>query len=120
MNFSLKIGDNIAKVQGDHIYLGLPDETVGEIDTATLICQPALSQQLAELRRNELVKTWRAAKQIWYDLADEKVGACVRAMEAILGDESDVQQLLTSALHRGTATKPATPIEGDAGFARIV
>ncbi len=93
--------------------------TVGEIDAATGIGQPALSQQLAELRRNELVKTRRASKQIWYELADEKVGVCVRAMEVILGDESDVQQLLTSALHGATATKPLTSLSGAAGFARI-
>ena len=66
------------------------ERTVSEIDAATGIGQPALSQQLAELRRNELVKTRRASKQIWYDLADDKVCLCVRSMEAILGDEGDV------------------------------
>ena len=95
------------------------ERTVGEIDAATNIGQPALSQQLAELRRNELVKTRRASKQIWYELADEKVCLCVRSMEAILGDESDVQQMLTSALHVVTASKPATPVSSAAGFARI-
>ena len=69
------------------------ERTVGEIDAATGIGQPALSQQLAELRRNELVKTRRASKQIWYQLADEKVCLCVRSMEAILGDEGNVEQL---------------------------
>ncbi|MDZ7588128.1 MAG: metalloregulator ArsR/SmtB family transcription factor [Parasphingorhabdus sp.] len=96
------------------------ERTVGEIDIATGIGQPALSQQLAELRRNELVKTRRASKQIWYDLADDKVGICVRAMEAILGDETDVQQLLTSTLCAGKAAPPATPHGGAAGFARII
>jgi DNA-binding transcriptional ArsR family regulator len=95
------------------------ERTVGEIDAATNIGQPALSQQLAELRRNELVKTRRASKQIWYELADEKVCLCVRSMEAILGDESDVQQMLTSALHAGTASKLATPASSAAAFARI-
>jgi DNA-binding transcriptional ArsR family regulator len=95
------------------------ERTVGEIDAATNIGQPALSQQLAELRRNELVKTRRASKQIWYELADEKVCLCVRSMEAILGDESDVQQMLTSAMHAGTASKLATPVSSAAGFARI-
>ena len=61
------------------------ERTVSEIDAATGIGQPALSQQLAELRRNDLVTTRRASKQIWYDLADEKVRLCVRTMEAILG-----------------------------------
>jgi DNA-binding transcriptional ArsR family regulator len=94
--------------------------TVGEIDVATGIGQPALSQQLAELRRNELVTTRRESKQIWYDLADDKVRLCVRSMEAILGDEGDTQQLLNNAL---LVTKPKIglpPAAGAAGFARIV
>jgi len=96
------------------------ERTVGEIDAATGIGQPALSQQLAELRRNELVTTRRASKQIWYDLADDKVRLCVRSMEAILGDGGDTQQLLNNAL---IMTKPeirAAPAAGAAGFARIV
>ncbi|MBK8273446.1 MAG: helix-turn-helix transcriptional regulator [Sphingomonadales bacterium] len=60
------------------------ERTVSEIDALTTIGQPALSQQLAELRRNELVTTRRVAKQIWYDLADDKVRLCVRSMEVIL------------------------------------
>ncbi len=96
------------------------ERTVGEIDAATGIGQPALSQQLAELRRNELVTTRRASKQIWYDLADDKVRLCVRSMEAILGDGGDTQQLLNNAL---IMTKPeirSAPAAGAAGFARIV
>ena len=94
--------------------------TVGEIDAATGIGQPALSQQLAELRRNDLVKTRRASKQVWYELADEKVGVCVRTLETILGDESDVGRLLTSALYIAPEAKPATPLSSAAGFARII
>jgi DNA-binding transcriptional ArsR family regulator len=96
------------------------ERIVSEIDAATGIGQPALSQQLAELRRHELVKTRRASKQIWYNLADDKVGLCVRTMEAILGEEGDVQQLLTSALHAGAAIQSPIPLGGAAGFARIV
>jgi DNA-binding transcriptional ArsR family regulator len=96
------------------------ERTVGEIDAATGIGQPALSQQLAELRRNELVSTRRASKQIWYDLADGKVGICVRAMEAILGDDGDIQQLLTDALNLDHKVTTPSRSEGAAGFARIV
>ena len=93
------------------------ERTVSEIDAATGIGQPALSQQLAELRRNELVKTRRASKQIWYDLADDKVCLCVRSMEAILGDEGDVEQMLNK-LNKPQASSP--PASGAAGFARII
>jgi DNA-binding transcriptional ArsR family regulator len=94
--------------------------TVGEIDAATGIGQPALSQQLAELRRNELVTTRRASKQIWYDLADDKVRLCVRSMEAILGEEGDAEQMLNDALQVNKPKARATPATGAAGFAHIV
>lgn len=96
------------------------ERTVSEIDAATGIGQPALSQQLAELRRNELVKTRRASKQIWYDLADDKVCLCVRSMEAILGDEGDAQAMLNSALQVNKPIPNSTPVAGAAAFARIV
>lgn len=101
-------------------YLLRGERTVGEIDAATRIGQPALSQQLAELRRNDLVKTRRASKQIWYELADEKISICVRTMEVILGDKTDVQQLLSSTLCVGKALPLITPQNGAAGFARII
>ena len=41
------------------------ERTVSEIDEATGIGQPALSQQLAELRRADVVKTRREAKQVY-------------------------------------------------------
>ena len=96
------------------------ERTVGEIDTATGLGQPALSQQLAELRRNDLVKTRRASKQIWYDLADDKVCLCVRSMEAILGEEGDTQAILTNVLQVKKPQIRSTPARGAAGFARIV
>ncbi|GLK73196.1 helix-turn-helix transcriptional regulator [Ancylobacter dichloromethanicus] len=60
--------------------------TVGEIDGATGIGQPALSQQLGELRRAGLVATRRAAKQVFYRLADAGVEQCVRSIEAQFGE----------------------------------
>lgn len=96
------------------------ERTVSEIDAVTGIGQPALSQQLAELRRNDLVKTRRASKQIWYDLADEKVGLCVRTMEAILGEEENMQQLLIGAFDTSNTITVSTPMGGAAGFARIL
>ncbi len=77
-------------------YLLRGEKTVGEIDAATGIGQPALSQQLAELRRADMVKTRRAAKQVYYDLADETICLCVRSMEAIFGDAPDLARALNS------------------------
>lgn len=96
------------------------EKTVSEIDTATGIGQPALSQQLAELRRAEMVKTRRVAKQVFYDLADEKICLCVRSMEAILGDGHDTAEALSSVLNatKAVQSKTITPA-GTAAFARI-
>lgn len=96
------------------------ERTVGEIDAATGIGQPALSQQLAELRRNQLVKTRRASKQIWYQLADQKVCLCVRSMEAILGDEVNVEHLLGSSVFNNEQLDANEPQSGAAAFARII
>jgi DNA-binding transcriptional ArsR family regulator len=96
------------------------ERTVSEIVAATGIGQPALSQQLAELRRNDLVKTRRASKQIWYDLADDNVRLCVRSMEAILGDEGNAEQMLNNALQVNKPKANSMPATGAAGFARIV
>lgn len=96
------------------------ERTVGGIESATGIGQPALSQQLAELRRAEMVKTRKEAKQVFYDLADEKISLCVRSMEAILGDGSDPESALNLALR---STKSPTSVRstpsGTAAFAKI-
>ncbi|BBB11216.1 ArsR/SmtB family transcription factor [Sphingopyxis sp. FD7] len=94
------------------------ERTVSEIEAATAIGQPALSQQLAELRRGELVKTRREAKQVYYDLVDDQVALCVRSMEAIFsGAVSSVSDLAT-AIAEPSKVNPVAPA-GAAAFARI-
>ena len=101
-------------------YLLQGESTVSEIDDATGIGQPALSQQLAALRRSEVVQTRRDGKQIWYDLADDTIRLCVRTMEALLIDKPDPQSVLEAATSQDlSATKQSTGI-GTAGFARIL
>ncbi len=98
------------------------EKTVGEIDVATSIGQPALSQQLAELRRADMVKTRRAAKSIYYDLADDNVTLCIRTMEAILGEGSDPAAALGEVLNsqpRPNSPSRAIAQSGAATFVRI-
>lgn len=96
------------------------EKTVGEIDTATGIGQPALSQQLAELRRAEMVRTRRAAKQVYYNLAGEKIRLCVRSIEAILGDGPNPAEALSSILRSAELSQgPAKTPAGSAAFAKI-
>jgi DNA-binding transcriptional ArsR family regulator len=101
-------------------YLLTGEHTVGEIEAATAIAQPALSQQLAELRRAELVETRRAAKQVYYKLADARVTLCVKCVEALFEAEGDAQAALAEAL-RGKNDESERPNRaGAAAFAKIL
>lgn len=95
------------------------ERTVSEIESATAIAQPALSQQLAELRRGEMVRTRREAKQVYYDLADDRVALCVRSMEAIFSGGVASASDLTTAIAEPAKVIPAPAAAGAAGFARI-
>ena len=95
------------------------ERTVGEIDAVTGIGQPALSQQLAELRRASLVRTRKAAKLVHYDLADDKVRMRVRAIEVIAsgGDVNTPDE----AMRPGKIRKPVQQsVSGAAAFARVL
>ena len=95
------------------------ERTVSEIDEATGIGQPALSQQLAELRRADVVKTRREAKQVYYRLADENVVTCVRGIEAMFGGNPNMVGALTAALTGATSPRSEPRRNGAAAFARI-
>tara|TARA_R110000824_G_scaffold52543_6_gene145622 strand:+ start:59 stop:457 length:399 start_codon:yes stop_codon:yes gene_type:complete len=101
-------------------YLLRGESIVSEIDAATGIGQPALSQQLAALRRADVVKTRRQGKQIWYDLADEASRLCVGTMEALLTDHPDPQQVMKAATTVATQTEKPLTGSGTAGFAKIL
>ncbi|MCB2049466.1 MAG: winged helix-turn-helix transcriptional regulator [Novosphingobium sp.] len=96
------------------------EHTVSEIDAETGIGQPALSQQLAELRRADLVSTRKEARSVIYALADDKTALCVRAMEAIFAGAGDPAQRLASVIGEPAEVQaiPARP-KGAAAFARI-
>ena len=81
------------------------EQIVAELERSTGIVQPALSQQLAELRKADLVVMRRAAKQVFYRLADDDVTLCVRAIEAMFGSGEAV----SAALERVTGSSKASP-----------
>ncbi len=54
---------------------------VSEIEACTGIGQPALSQQLATLRRAGLVTCTREARQVRYALATEQVCTCIAHLQ---------------------------------------
>ncbi len=98
------------------------EQTVSQIELATGITQPALSQQLAELRRAEMVTTRRVSKQIYYSLAGEDVRLCVHSIEAIFGSGKDTKK--NAPLRTTPTTVPKKPSISNPGtsavFAKIV
>ena len=94
------------------------EKSVSEIDVATRIGQPGLSQQLAELRRAELVTTRRVAKQVFYSIADESVEFCVRSIEAVFGG-GDPRVALHLVMKPLEARPQSDSVAGAANFARI-
>ena len=90
------------------------EQSVTEIADAADIGQPALSQQLAELRRTNMVGTRRQSKQVYYRLADEGVTLRVRNIVAAFVGEA--------GLPRDVAVPREAPAAGPVGaamFARI-
>lgn len=89
--------------------LGEGELSVGEIDRAADIGQPALSQQLGVLRKAGLVETRKEAKLVYYSLASEPIARLARALGAIAGGA-------------GAGAEPEahrTPAPGVANFARL-
>ena len=72
-------------------FLAHGEKTVGEIDEATQIGQPALSQQLAELRHANLIANRREAKNVYYALMNERVIDSIKQIESLFVDEHDIK-----------------------------
>jgi DNA-binding transcriptional ArsR family regulator len=94
------------------------EKSVTEIDVATRIGQPALSQQLAELRKAELVTTRRQAKQIYYSLTHESVALCVRSIEAVF-KVGDPEQALLDIVRPDLRLESEGVVRGAANFVRL-
>ena len=94
------------------------EKSVSEIDIATGIGQPGLSQQLAELRRAELVTTRRQAKQVFYSLADKSVELSVRSIEAVFG-AGDPRVAPHLRMKQLEARSRPDSVAGAANFVRI-
>ncbi len=61
------------------------EKSVGELEVLTGVGQPGLSQQLAVLRKAELVRTRRDAKLIYYSLSPETLTPIARLLCALSG-----------------------------------
>ena len=64
------------------------ERSVGELEKIVGLSQSALSQPLARLRKEEVVKTRREAQTIYYSLQDENIVDVLRLLEGIFVDDS--------------------------------
>jgi DNA-binding transcriptional ArsR family regulator len=99
------------------------EQSVSAIDAATGVGQPALSQQLAELRHAGLLTSRRAARQVYYCLANASVAARVEAIETLFADESpagrDEASMVARLVDPPGASRPRER-DGAATFAQIL
>jgi DNA-binding transcriptional ArsR family regulator len=61
-------------------YLASGERSVGELERLVGLSQSALSQHLARLRRDKLVKTRRAAQTIYYSLAGHEAASIMSVL----------------------------------------
>ena len=89
------------------------EKSVGELETMTGIGQPGLSQQLAILRKAELVQTRRDAKLVFYSLAPDALESTAKLLCALAGiSANEVQPGVKGAVSRARGSA--------ATFARIL
>ena len=90
--------------------LAAGEHNVGEIEQATAITQPGLSQQLGVLRKAGLVETRKHAKLVFYSLAQDAFAKTAAALAAL----ADTGQ---TAIAEPSSQR--TPAPGVANFARM-
>jgi len=63
------------------------DKSVGEIESLIGLSQSAISQHLAVLRDNDLVKTERRGQSIRYSIAGEKPRAIIETLYRVFAED---------------------------------
>ena len=64
-------------------HLSESEKSVGQLERLVDLSQSALSQHLARLRRDSLVKTRRDAQTIYYSISSPEAGAVLRTLYEI-------------------------------------
>ena len=79
------------------------EKSVGELEKITGLSQSALSQHLARLRRQNLVKTRRQAQAIFYSLDGDEAARIIGALHGIFAEAKATSPLGTDGAGRGSA-----------------
>lgn len=70
-------------------HIAQKERSVGEIQEDLDFKQPALSQQLGELRQAGVVQTRRESRQIYYSIADDRVAAVMEMLMRVFCNVGD-------------------------------
>ena len=79
------------------------EKSVGELEKIIGLSQSALSQHLARLRRQNLVKTRRQAQTIFYSLYGDEAARVLGALHGIFAEAKTTSPLGTDGAGRGRA-----------------
>lgn len=79
------------------------EKSVGELEKIIGLSQSALSQHLARLRRQNLVKTRRQAQTIFYSLDGDEAARIIGALHGIFADTKAASPLGTTGAGRSNA-----------------
>ncbi|MDH6153455.1 MULTISPECIES: ArsR/SmtB family transcription factor [Paraburkholderia] len=100
--------------------IALGERSVSQLERELDIQQPALSQQLAELRKAGLVKTRRASRSIFYSVADARTELILEMLRTVFCDDGQLPASRPATAAREAPTQSAQPVLGDvARFARL-
>ena len=69
------------------------EKSVGELENIVGLSQSALSQHLAKLRRDKIVRTRRSAQTIYYSLANLATHSLLKCLQEIYVPTQDVTQV---------------------------
>jgi ArsR family transcriptional regulator len=96
------------------------EHSVGQLERSLDIRQPALSQQLAELRKAGIVRTRRESRSVFYALDDARVPALLDMLRVILRGGAVQAPSRSAQPETDNADAPNTSSTGDtARFARL-
>jgi DNA-binding transcriptional ArsR family regulator len=92
------------------------ERSVGEIEAATGVAQPGLSQQLAVLRKAELVLTRREAKQVFYRINRARFAELSALLDSFAGTVAvPREQAITARMASGGGAAMFARVERPAG-----
>ncbi len=74
-------------------YLTEGEKSVGQMESLVGLSQSALSQHLARLRRDGLVKTRRASQTIYYSLAGGEASAVMATLHSLYCGLSETEEM---------------------------